>query len=208
MTIYIVWNEARTEGYATTDAQVAYEARKGADSNCYTAEGEQMKLAQAFCELTGEESCTIQLIEPGDDLIDKAWAKIRLNAELPLVSAVHTVLHDPKLAGEITEAGRMALKIGLSSEYGKLGAPAFDTDALFGQIDHQAYVDFLTPSPEVLAVQAALDAAKSVLGETKVIVVEEEAFSGPCPDCGTELVSPPGGGVKCPKPGCGYWFCY
>lgn len=63
MTIYIVWNEARTEGYATTDAQVAYEARKGADSNCFTAEGEQMKLAQAFCELTGEESCTTQTID-------------------------------------------------------------------------------------------------------------------------------------------------
>lgn len=31
----------------------------------------------------------------------------------------------------------------------------------------------------------------------------------PCPDCGTELVSGDGGsGVKCPKAGCGYWFCY
>ena len=30
----------------------------------------------------------------------------------------------------------------------------------------------------------------------------------PCPDCGTTLELPPGGGVKCPKQGCGYWFCY
>lgn len=36
-----------------------------------------------------------------------------------------------------------------------------------------------------------------------------EELHDDCPDCGTKLV---GGdnwsGVKCPRPGCGYWFCY
>lgn len=32
--------------------------------------------------------------------------------------------------------------------------------------------------------------------------------SDKCPDCDTELICPPGGGVRCPKPGCGYWFCF
>lgn len=63
MKAFIVWNEAKTEGYVTFDAQVAHEARKGAESNCFDAEGNQMKLAQAFCELTGVENCTIQEIE-------------------------------------------------------------------------------------------------------------------------------------------------
>lgn len=30
----------------------------------------------------------------------------------------------------------------------------------------------------------------------------------PCPECGTGLETASGGGVRCPKPGCGYWFCY
>jgi hypothetical protein len=30
----------------------------------------------------------------------------------------------------------------------------------------------------------------------------------PCPDCGTQLKLASGGGVRCPKHGCGYWFCY
>lgn len=30
----------------------------------------------------------------------------------------------------------------------------------------------------------------------------------PCPDCGTQLESASGGGVKCPNKDCGYWFCY
>jgi hypothetical protein len=29
-----------------------------------------------------------------------------------------------------------------------------------------------------------------------------------CPDCGTQVMCAPGGGVKCPNPDCGYWFCY
>lgn len=73
MKAYIVWNADFTEGYVTKDWQVAYEARKGAHSNCFDEDGRQMKLAQAFCELTEEENCTFQPVEiseppayPGD----------------------------------------------------------------------------------------------------------------------------------------------
>jgi hypothetical protein len=60
---YIVWNAARTEGYITFDQQVAYEARKGAESNCFDANGTQMKLAQAFCEIySGHEDATKQIV--------------------------------------------------------------------------------------------------------------------------------------------------
>ena len=60
---YIVWNAARTEGYITFDAGVAYEARKGAESNCFDSNGTQMKLAQAFCEIySGHEDATKQIV--------------------------------------------------------------------------------------------------------------------------------------------------
>ena len=62
-TAYIVWNEARNEGYVTFDRGVAYEARKSAGSNCFDADGTQMHLAQAFCELTGQQNNTVQVIE-------------------------------------------------------------------------------------------------------------------------------------------------
>ena len=172
MTIYIVWNADKTEGYATTDAQVAYEARKGADSNCFTEDGVQMKLAQAFCDLTGEEDCTVQMIEqlPADtpDWFEKAWAKIRLNAELPVAAAPDLRFHDTAIATSITDAARLGHKIGMSSAYGKMGVP-FPGDP---------------------------------------VEPEAKGFSDPCPECGTELVDGSGGGVRCPKPGCGYWFCY
>jgi hypothetical protein len=37
---------------------------------------------------------------------------------------------------------------------------------------------------------------------------EDEEFSDPCPECGTELEDASGGGVKCPNKDCDYWFCY
>lgn len=61
--VYIVWNEAHTEGYVTFDQQVAYEARKGAESNCFDENGTQMHLAQAFCRVTLDDNCTVQVIE-------------------------------------------------------------------------------------------------------------------------------------------------
>lgn len=36
----------------------------------------------------------------------------------------------------------------------------------------------------------------------------KRVYSDPCPDCGTELVTQPRGGVECPNPECNYWFCY
>jgi len=62
-TAYIVWNAARTEGYITFDEQVAYEARKGAESNCFDENGTQMKLAQAFCEIySGSDDAIRQIV--------------------------------------------------------------------------------------------------------------------------------------------------
>lgn len=36
--------------------------------------------------------------------------------------------------------------------------------------------------------------------------VDEKKVKDPCPDCGSELLDGPGGGVKCSS--CKYWFCY
>jgi len=38
---------------------------------------------------------------------------------------------------------------------------------------------------------------------------EEETHKELCPECGKyNLIYPGGGGVKCPDPECGYWFCF
>lgn len=60
--IYIAWNQAKTQGFATTDYQLAYEARKGSDSNCFDENGNRSDLAVTFCDVTGDEDCTIQTI--------------------------------------------------------------------------------------------------------------------------------------------------
>jgi hypothetical protein len=61
---YIVWNEAKTEGFATTDYQLAYEVRKSSESNCYNeVDGSPAPVAVAFCDRWGEENCTIEKIE-------------------------------------------------------------------------------------------------------------------------------------------------
>lgn len=60
MKVYIVWNENKTEGYVTPFAQVAYEVRKSAESNCYDDDGNCAKLGQKFCELYFDDNCTIQ----------------------------------------------------------------------------------------------------------------------------------------------------
>ena len=59
-TFYIVWNENKTFGFVTNNKQLAYEARKGSDSNCFDGEGNQSKTAVAFCEETILENCTIE----------------------------------------------------------------------------------------------------------------------------------------------------
>lgn len=63
MKIYLVWTANRTEGFFTTDGQVAYEARKGSQSNCFYADGTQSHLAQAFCDLTVDDACVIEEID-------------------------------------------------------------------------------------------------------------------------------------------------
>lgn len=59
---YIVWNASRTEGFVTSDKQLAYEARKGSDTNCYSQDGKLSKLAVVFVDETEDEDCTIQEI--------------------------------------------------------------------------------------------------------------------------------------------------
>jgi hypothetical protein len=61
--LYIVWNEDRTEGFATFDKQLAYETRKSASSNCYSEDGERRDLAIAFCDLFYEGNCTMETVE-------------------------------------------------------------------------------------------------------------------------------------------------
>lgn len=72
---FIVWNEARTEGYVTFDWQVAYEARKGAGSNCFDQDGTQMHLAQAFCEVTDMDNCTVQQVDIPTAFDPEAWLR-------------------------------------------------------------------------------------------------------------------------------------
>lgn len=60
---YVVWNEAKTEGFATLDYQMAYETRKCADTNLFYEDGEHSKLAAAFCEIHGEGNCTTQEVK-------------------------------------------------------------------------------------------------------------------------------------------------
>ena len=70
---YIVWNADKSEGFATTDKGVAYEARKGAESNCFTEDGDQSKLAQAFCEIWSHgEDCTMVECNERERLLTEA----------------------------------------------------------------------------------------------------------------------------------------
>lgn len=87
-TINIVWNNNKTEGFATTDPQLAYEARKGAESNCYKQDGSQSKLAVAFCDIySGEEDCTIEIInnQPSPPMVNLEVGDSRLK-DLPITS--------------------------------------------------------------------------------------------------------------------------
>lgn len=60
--VHLVWNEQRTEGFFTTDKQLAYEARKSSDTNCCDENGNQSKLAVAFCDIHGEGNCETQVL--------------------------------------------------------------------------------------------------------------------------------------------------
>jgi hypothetical protein len=61
---YLVWNEAKTEGFVSTDKQLAYEVRKSSDSNCFDENGNRSNVGVAFCDNWGEDNCTMHKVEP------------------------------------------------------------------------------------------------------------------------------------------------
>lgn len=66
---YRVWNKGRTHCYETTDKQLAYEVRKGAESNCYNEEGYPCRYAYWYCEnISGEEDCITEEYEHCDEV--------------------------------------------------------------------------------------------------------------------------------------------
>ena len=63
-TLYLVWNSLKTECFGTFDKQLAYEVRKGADSNCYDIHGNKSEMAISFCEqYSHHEDCSISEIK-------------------------------------------------------------------------------------------------------------------------------------------------
>ncbi len=56
---YAVFNQNKTQGIIVSEKQLAYEARKGSDTNCYTSDGEKSLIAIAFTEQTIEEDCSM-----------------------------------------------------------------------------------------------------------------------------------------------------
>ncbi len=60
---YIVWNNDRSEGFVTTDKQLAYEVRKSSDTNCYDENGRRSEVGVAFCDAWGDHDCTTQEID-------------------------------------------------------------------------------------------------------------------------------------------------
>ncbi len=72
MSYHIVWNSDKTLGFITTDAQLAYEARKGSDSNCYDEHGKVCRTAQGFTDDTVNEDCTIEKIDSIRN-VDESW---------------------------------------------------------------------------------------------------------------------------------------
>lgn len=57
--IHLVLNNNQSTGFMTTDGQLAYETRKGADTNLADIDGTWSKTAEAFCkEFSNHEDCT------------------------------------------------------------------------------------------------------------------------------------------------------
>lgn len=59
---FIVWNQNKTIGFITSDPSLAYEARKGSDSNCYDENGNKCNTAIGFCEDTLDDNCKIIIV--------------------------------------------------------------------------------------------------------------------------------------------------
>jgi hypothetical protein len=63
MKFWIVWNEAKTEGFITNEHQLAYEIRKGSDGNCYREDGSRARTGAEFIDEFFDDNCTIQEID-------------------------------------------------------------------------------------------------------------------------------------------------
>lgn len=59
---FIVWNDAKTEGFVTVDGQLAYEVRKGSKSNCSDRDGRRSNLGVAMIEIWGDNTCSIETV--------------------------------------------------------------------------------------------------------------------------------------------------
>ena len=79
MTYWIVWNNAKTEGFATTDQQLAYEVRKSSDTNCFNANGERSNVAVEFCNQWGGEDCTTEEVPTMQPYIVEGLRALRLH---------------------------------------------------------------------------------------------------------------------------------
>lgn len=64
---FIVWNYEKTEGFITTDKQLAYEARKGAEDNCYYENGNPSNVAKNFTEVWGDKDCSVEVVETNNE---------------------------------------------------------------------------------------------------------------------------------------------
>lgn len=101
MTYWIVWNESKTEGFATTDAQLAYEVRNWRmTSNCFYADGKEALAGIAFAEAWMNDNCSIEQVGPDP------------------VSVVKTPEH---YGSDMEAATKQVLKLRMNSLYGKFG---------------------------------------------------------------------------------------
>lgn len=60
---YLVLNSDKSQAFYTLDKSLAYEVRKGADTNCYTSDGYHCQAAVEFCIAFGTEDCTLVEVE-------------------------------------------------------------------------------------------------------------------------------------------------
>jgi hypothetical protein len=106
MTYYIVWNESKTEGFATVDSQLAYEVRKGSDTNCFDADGNRSDTGIAFIEAWGDDNCTIEQVGP--DPVPEAKSLEQRHAEYTQTAKAVNKLRMNSTFGKIPGLDRFA----------------------------------------------------------------------------------------------------
>lgn len=79
MSHFIVWNKDKTEGFATVDQSLAYEVRKGSDTNCFTQGGEYSPVGVAFIEKWGDEDCTTEEVPTMQPYVIEGLRALRLH---------------------------------------------------------------------------------------------------------------------------------